>query len=108
MKKTQNTYKEEQYLRAKKRLDKEKGFYHHLLWYVLVNVFIIGMKWYHDSGDFWDFGTFATAVFWGIGLVIHAFNTFGVYVLFSKEWEERKIKEFIEKDKKGTSTNRWE
>ena len=35
---------------------------------------------------------------WGIGIVIHALTTFPVGI-FGKEWEERKIKEYMEKDK---------
>ncbi|MCK5638887.1 MAG: 2TM domain-containing protein, partial [Flavobacteriaceae bacterium] len=42
---------------------------------------------------------FTTAFFWGIGLMFHAYGVFGKNLLFSKDWEERKIKEIIEKDK---------
>ncbi|AST01282.1 hypothetical protein BT10792_02380 [Bacillus thuringiensis] len=35
---------------------------------------------------------------WGIGIVIHGLTTFPVGI-FGKEWEERKIKEYMEKDK---------
>jgi len=41
----------------------------------------------------------STAFFWGIGLAFHAYGVFGKHLLFSKDWEERKIKEFMEKDK---------
>lgn len=35
---------------------------------------------------------------WGIGIVIHGLTTFP-FGIFGKEWEERKIKEYMEKDK---------
>ena len=91
--------KEEAYLRAKKRLEKIVGFYWHLAIYVIINLFLIiliGTK--RDDGEFWDFGTFATAFFWGIGLAFHFFGVFGPNFLFGKNWEERKIKEFMDKD----------
>ena len=34
----------------------------------------------------------------GIGIVIHGLTTFP-FGIFGKEWEERKIKEYMEKDK---------
>ena len=49
--------------------------------------------------SFWDFGTFAVWIFWGIGLAFHAFGVFGQNILFGKDWEERKMKEFMDDDK---------
>ena len=47
----------------------------------------------------WHFGNFAVWFFWGIGLVGHWLGVFGKNIVFSKHWEERKIKEFMDKDK---------
>lgn len=92
--------KEEAYLRAKKKLDEIVGFYWHLAIYIIVNLFliiIIGSN--LDKGEsFWSIGTFATALFWGIGLAFHFFGVFGPRIFFSKAWEERKIKEYMNKD----------
>lgn len=93
--------REEAYLRAKKRLDKLVGFYWHLAVYVVVNLFLIiliGVN-LDDSDRFWSFGTFATAFFWGIGLAFHFLGVFGPGFFFGKNWEERKIKEFMDKDR---------
>lgn len=95
----QNFYKEDAYLRAQKRLKEIKGFYWHAFWYVAVNIFLvilIGV----NSNDFWNFGTFSTAIFWGIGLGFHALGVFGKNLFFKKDWEERKIKEYMEKEKR--------
>jgi hypothetical protein len=37
---------------------------------------------------------------WGIGLAFHAAKVFGFNPLFGKNWEERQIQKFIEKDKR--------
>jgi len=92
-------YKQEQFERAQKRLKQLKGFYAHLFWYVIVNIFLIVMI-VINGGDLWNFGTYSTAFFWGIGIVFHAFGVFGKNLIFSKDWEERKIREFMDKNKK--------
>lgn len=103
---SQNDYSREEYLkgetylRAKKKLDKLKGFYWHLASYIAVNIFLITVIAMNSNGNIWNFGTFSTAFFWGIGLGFHAFGVFGRDMLFGKRWEERKIKEYMEKDGK--------
>lgn len=90
--------KEEAYLRAKKKLDKLVGFYWHLAVYIVVNIFLICLIAFNTSDGFFGFGPYATAVFWGIGLLFHFLGVFGPDFLFGKNWEERKIKEYMEKD----------
>ena len=92
--------------RAKKRIKSISGFYKHLAAYILVNLFLIAMKYFKlDPGEnFFVFSTFSTAFFWGIGLAFHALSVFGNNVLFGKDWEDRKIREIMEKDKK----QKWE
>jgi len=97
---------EERYLRAKKRVEKLKGFYWHLAAYLIVNSFLSSSKIISNLNNgesffeaFWDFGTFAVWVFWGIGLAFHAFGVFGQNILFGKDWEDRKMKEFMDEDK---------
>ncbi len=96
-----NFSEEDRYLRAKKRVKQMEGFYWHLFWYLVVNIFILIMiyRGLDDKGNFFQFGHFSTAFFWGIGLVAHWASVFGRNIIFSKEWEERKIKEFMDKDK---------
>ncbi|WP_232304833.1 2TM domain-containing protein [Maribacter thermophilus] len=91
--------------RAKKRLKELKGFYFHLTIYIVVNVFIttstiVGRV--NDGAeimDVLDFGSFAIWVFWGIGLFFHGMKVFSYNPIFSKEWEERQIQKYIEKDR---------
>jgi len=95
--------KEDAYLRAQKKLKEIKGFYWHAFWYVVVNVFIIIMIVSNSNGYIWHLGTFSTPLFWGIGLGFHALSVFGKDFFFSKSWEERKIQEYMDKNK-----NQWE
>ncbi|MUU78178.1 2TM domain-containing protein [Winogradskyella endarachnes] len=88
--------KEEAYLRAKKKVDALIGFYWHLAAYVVVNLFLIILIGVNSS--FFQFGTYATAFFWGIGLVFHFLGVFGTNFLFGKNWENKKIKEYMDKE----------
>ena len=91
--------KEDAYLRAKKKLDKLIAFYWHLAVYVIINVFLIVLIGTQSGDGFWHFGTYATALFWGIGLLFHFFAVYGPGLMFGKKWEANKIKEYMDKDR---------
>ncbi len=94
--------REEAYIRAKKRLDKLIGFYWHLAIYIIINISLIILISYNNMDEpFFSFEKFAVALFWGIGLFFHFIGVFGPDLLFGKKWEERKIQEMIEKDKRN-------
>lgn len=93
--------------RAKRRVHELKGFYIHFMVYIVVNTFITVSKIIGNinngetfSQAFWDFGTFAIWLFWGIGLIFHGMKVFSFNPFFSKDWEEQQIRKYIEKDKK--------
>lgn len=103
----QNNYlKEDAYLRAKKRLDKVVGFYWHLAVYIVINLIIIAIIVTKSNRGLTHYGTYATAFFWGIGLLFHFLGVFGPNFLFGKNWEQRKIKEYMERD--AQQFNRFE
>ena len=97
---------EHSYIKAKKRVKDIKGFYVHLSVYIAVNIFISGIIIYGliSSGDTFsetisNFGVYSTWVFWGIGMFFHWLGVFGFKSIgFGKDWEERKIKEMMDKD----------
>ncbi len=97
--------KEEAYIRAQKKVKKIKGFYIHLLIYILVNIFLISTIKSRTDLLFWSFGTFSTAIFWGIGIAFHFMGTFGVDKIFGHNWEQRQIEKYMEDDK---NRKRWE
>ena len=97
--------KEQQYLKAKKRVKDIKGFYSHLSVYVIVNIFISGIivygltrDEYNFNGAIVHFGVYSTWVFWGIGLFFHWLGVFGFKNILGKSWEEKKIKELMDED----------
>ena len=95
---------DEKYNLAYKRVKRIKGFYIHLIIYLAVNTFLICGIFYDQEFTFQKFmrwETFSTALFWGIGLASHGFSVFGRNILFNKDWEERKIQEFINKEQEN-------
>lgn len=91
-----------QYAEAKKRVKQIKGFYIHLLVYVAVNIFIFvnNANELPAGESLLQWKTLATPFFWGIGLLAHASSVFLPNFLLGKEWEQRKIKELMEQEKK--------
>ncbi len=97
-----NTTKDERYLRAKRRLDKEKEFYRHLFCYVVINLILILINYW----TFWEVKWFFfPAVGWGVGLAFHAASVFLVNGFFGAQWEERKIRQYMREEEENT---RWE
>ncbi|MBC7642519.1 MAG: 2TM domain-containing protein [Flavobacterium sp.] len=97
----------EKYQYAKNRVKKIKGFYIHFTIYMIINsMIILGIIYDQDFNNlnFWSFETFSTALFWGIGLFSHGISVFGKDLIFNKNWEQKKIQEFMAKENK---TN-WE
>jgi hypothetical protein len=104
---------DEQYNLAYKKVKKIKGFYSHLRVYLIVNVIIIISNLNRDffghsayENGLLDWHTYSTALYWGIALLIHAFTVFGPDVFFGKDWEQKKIREYMEKE--SSNTHKWE
>jgi len=94
--KMKTNYTEEQkYIRAKKKVDEIKGFYWNLVSYCLVIPFLIFVNLMTSPGYHWFWWPMLG---WGIGMVFHAYGVFGKNILFGTDWEERKIREFMDKD----------
>ena len=91
------------YLNTKKRVKQVKGFYIHALVFVLVNAFIIMMKvinGQHVAGEPQiKISQFLTIIIWGVGLVAHGLSVFLPNFILGKNWEEKKIRELMDKDK---------
>ena len=94
-----------EYNLAQDRVRKITRFYKHCLVYLVVNLIFLIINYQSYSSDFFSFHNFSTAFFWGIGLMFHALGVFGPNVFFGKNWEQRKIKELMEKDK--VSKSQW-
>jgi uncharacterized integral membrane protein len=95
----------EKYNRAKKRVESIRGFYSHLLVFVVINVMILVVTAQNKTVEsFFTFSTFFTAFSWGVGLLAHALGVFGYNIFLGKDWEERKMKELIEKYKRESNS----
>jgi two-component sensor histidine kinase len=94
--KTQDTFiSEKKYSLAKEQVEKLKGFYIHLTIYLIFIPVFIWLNYISNAGFPW-------AIFpiggWGFGVMGHAAETFNYNPFFGKDWEERKIREFMDKD----------
>nr|WP_299389207.1 2TM domain-containing protein [Allomuricauda sp.] len=87
---TNNTIR---YERAKERVQQLKGFYSSLLSYCIVIPILVYIN-YRTT-------TFPWAIFpalgWGIGLLSQWMNATGNHPILGRNWEERKIKEFMDR-----------
>lgn len=108
-----NFNQKDTYLRAKHKVEKVKGFYKHFAAYIIVNALIFGMKIIRNlthgetfSEAFLDIDFYGIWLFWGIGLAFHAFSVFGTGYFFGQNWEENKIKQFMEEDEHNINSNR--
>ncbi len=91
-----NQQQSEAYNKAKSRVKEIKGFYNHLAVFLIVNAVIAGIVWYYD-GPIWFTLLFATGG-WAIGLLAHLMKTFQWNPFLSSNWEQRKLKELLEKE----------
>ncbi len=91
---------DDSYMRALNHVDELKGFYYSLISYVLVIPFLIFIN-YRTS---WSFQWFWFPMFgWGIGLTIQAFRVFLNNGSFGRNWEKRKMEEFMRDEE-----NNWD
>jgi len=99
----ENHSKENKYLRAKERVEELKKFYGNLVSYVVIISVLAGINYWTNE---WRYMWFLWAAFgWGIGLFFHAINTFNLNPFLGRNWEDRKIREFMNEDEQQ---NRWE
>ncbi len=88
--------KDNKYFKAKARVAEIKKFYTGLMMYLIFISFLAGLNYYIDQ---WNYPWFLWAAFgWGIGLFFQAVKAFKWNPFYNKNWEQRKIKEFMEKD----------
>ncbi|MBV9454350.1 MAG: 2TM domain-containing protein [Rubrobacter sp.] len=84
---------QQRYEQARARVKQLKGFYTHAIVYVVVNIvlFVINLL---MPGPWWFYWPLLG---WGIGLGVHALNVFVLGGTVGRDWEERKIKELMDK-----------
>ena len=84
-------------MRAVERVEEIKGFYSSLIAYCIVIPFLyyINMTYVPQFHWFWF-----PMMGWGIGLTFQGFKAFAYNPFLGRNWEERKIQEYMNEDKK--------
>ena len=99
----ESSNRENKYLRAKDRVAEIKKFYSNLISYTVFISFLAFINYYTNE---WSYPWFLWAAFgWGIGLFFQALKVFQFNLLFGKNWEQRKIEQFMKEEE---SQKKWE
>jgi hypothetical protein len=93
-----NNQDEERYFKAKKRVEEIKGFYGNLTAYIVVNIGLLVINLLTSPDHLWFYWPM---IGWGIGVAIHGMKVFNYMPFLGKDWEEQKIKEFMDKEKEN-------
>lgn len=99
----ENQEQQNKYLKAKEKVESVKKFYTSLLSYIIFISLLGALNYYIDE---WAHPWFLWAALgWGIGLVFQGIRAYQFNPFFNKDWEERKIQEYMNED---NNKRRWE
>jgi hypothetical protein len=91
--------KDNKYYRAKKRVAEIKKFYSSLMMYIVFIVFLGTINYLTNE---FRYAWFLWAAFgWGIGIIFHAAKVFALNPFLGRNWEERKMKEFMKEEEEN-------
>lgn len=92
---TQTYIDEKRYQKAKEHVEAVKGFYGNLIAFCVIIPILAVIN--HKTTSFpWVIFPFLG---WGFGLLTHGMEAFGYNPIWGKRWEERKLRELMDKDK---------
>jgi sensor histidine kinase YesM len=92
---------DDSYVRARKHVEEVKEFYYSLISYIIIIPFLAFINYW----TFWEYQWFWWPMLgWGIGLLFHAYKVYVNDGMFGRNWERRKIEEFMREDEEN---NRW-
>lgn len=84
------------YRKAQKKVEDIKGFYGNLTSYVVVNIGLLALNLITSPAHLWFL---YPAIGWGIGVAIHGMTVFNYMPFLGNDWEEKKIRQLMEKEK---------
>ncbi|MFP3592055.1 2TM domain-containing protein [Chryseobacterium sp. SIMBA_038] len=89
------------YKEAERKVKKIKNFYVFTFIYFAVNIFILFLNYreLEPGQTIWSLKYFSLPIFWGIGVVGYGMSVFLPGFLLGNNWEEKKIKELMDKEK---------
>ncbi|MFX0556679.1 2TM domain-containing protein [Maribacter sp. CXY002] len=85
---------DKRYQKAKEKVENIKGFYGNLIAYCIVIPCLAVLN-YNTTSFPW---IIFPVVGWGFGLLTHGLEAFGYHPLWGKRWEEKKLRQLMEKD----------
>jgi hypothetical protein len=100
----------ENYIKARKRIDRIKDYYAHLILFVLGSALLLLLKgnllgWVESKGirdaeilKWVEWNIIFVPILWGLVLLVAAFFVFRGKSSFLKRWEERQMRKFMEED----------
>lgn len=92
---------EERYKRAQVRVRAIRNFYSNVVTFVWVNILLLIINLVFSPRSLWFYWV---TIIWGIVLLVQAFRLFTIKDrLLGEEWEKRKIKEMMDKEKNRTN-----
>lgn len=71
-----------------------KGFYTHLITYLIATTILALFNLIFTPGYFWVGWTYLG---WGIGVLIHGLNVFELFSFFGPDWERRQVKKHLQR-----------
>lgn len=98
----EESFDNQEYNQAFKRVKNIKGFYINLLIYLITNAVMIyiNLKYSPDFHWFWY-----SVLSWGAGLLLYGMKVFGYIPFMSSNWEEKKLMELIAKGEGTANTD---
>jgi hypothetical protein len=95
-------FEETEYNRAKRKVKEIRSFYYNLACYCILipALIIMNLTFTPEFHWFW----FSVAG-WGSALLVHGISAFGYMPFLGKDWEQKKIKELMEKDSYNRNLN---
>lgn len=102
METTTNKSEYERYQEAKKQVKEIKGFYSHLTIYILIMCVLVFINLKYTPEHLWFFWSMSG---WGLGVLGHASKVFNWFPFMGKDWEEKKIKQFMDEENAKANAN---
>lgn len=94
------------YDKARRKVKEIKGFYINLTCYLIVVPILIYVNLTFNPEFHWFW---FSAGGWGVGVITHGMGAFGYYPFLGRDWEERKLKELMDKmDKRDEQQKQYE
>lgn len=98
------------YQRAEKKMKALKGFHSHLWIFIIITVMIFVVRFLilprigalpEEEGfvDWLDVNTYLVPGLWGLAVAIHGITAYRHKIKWLKDWENRKIEEYMEQEK---------